>query len=300
MSKRDSLSRKVFYVCNICFMLCLVVVTLFPYLHILAKSFNEGKDSAMGGITLWPRVFTLENYKVVFESKGFARAFVLSVVRVALSAVLNLLVQFMAAYVLTNKRFHGHKFFVYMFMIPMYFGGGLIPQYILYSNMGLLNNFLVYILPGCFSMYNTIIIRSYLESAIPASLAEAAEIDGANDLKIAYQIVLPLAKPVMATVGLWTMVGAWNDWTTTLYFVTKKNLFTMQYVLMRLLKENQAIQSMLAEAAMNGETVNIELNITSDAIQSAQLIVTTIPIVIVYPFLQKYFIQGMTLGAVKN
>lgn len=299
MSKKDSLSRKIFYVCNIVFMLCLVVVTLFPYLHVLAKAFNDGRDSAMGGITLWPRVFTLENFKVVLTSDGFGRAFVLSVARVALSAVLNLMVQFMAAYVLMNKNFHGHKFFVYMFMIPMYFGGGIIPQYILYSNMGLLNNFLVYIIPGCFSMYNTIIIRSYLES-LPFSLAEAAKIDGANDIRIAYQVILPLAKPVMATVGLWTMVGAWNDWTTTLYFVTKKDLFTMQYVLMRLLKENQAIQSMITQAALNGEVLDIKMNVTSEAIQSAQLIVTTIPIVIVYPFLQKYFIQGMTLGAVKN
>lgn len=299
MSKKDSPSRKVFYVCNVCFMLCLIVVTLFPYLHILAKSFNDGKDTAMGGITIWPRVFTLENYRAVFNSKGFARAFGVSVVRVALSAVLNLLVQFMAAYVFLNKRFHGHKLFLYMFLIPMYFGGGMIPQYILYSNIGLLNNFWVYILPCCFGMYNTIIIRSYLES-IPFSLAESAEIDGASDVRIAFQIFLPLSKPVMATVGLWTVVGAWNDWTTTLYYVTKKELYTLQYVLMRLLKENEAIQSMLKEAAMYGEAVEVEMNITSDAIQSAQLIVTTIPIVLVYPFLQKYFIQGMTLGAVKN
>lgn len=205
----------------------------------------------------------------------------------------------MAAYVLMNKKFHGRNVFIYMFLIPMYFGGGIIPQYILYSKVNLLNNFLVYILPGCFSMYNTIIIRSYLES-IPSSLAEAAKIDGANDLRIAFQVILPLAKPVMATVGLWTMVGAWNDWTTTLYFVTKKDLYTLQYVLMRLLKENQAIQSMISQAAMNGEVLDISMNVTSESIQAAQLIVTTIPIVLVYPFLQKYFIQGMTLGAVKN
>ena len=299
MSKKDSLSRKIFYVCNIIFMLCLVVLTLFPYLHVLAKSLNDGQDSAMGGITLWPRVFTWENYKVVLSDDGFGRAFGLSVIRVALSAAINLMVQFMAAYVLMNKRFHGRNLFIYMFLIPMYFGGGIIPQYILYSNVGLLNNFLIYILPGCFSMYNTIIIRSYLES-IPSSLAEAAKIDGANDLRIAFQVILPLAKPVMATVGLWTMVGAWNDWTTTLYFVTKKDLYTLQYVLMRLLKENQAIQSMISQAAMNGEVLDISMNVTSESIQAAQLIVTTIPIVLVYPFLQKYFIQGMTLGAVKN
>lgn len=299
MNRKDSLSRKIFYVCNVIFMLFIVVVMLFPYLHILAKAFNDGKDSAMGGIVIWPRVFTLDNIKTVIGSAGFVRSALLSVARVCVSAVLSLSVQFMAAYVLINKDFYGHKFFVYMFMIPMYFGGGIIPQYILYANVGLLNNFWVYILPGVFSMYNTIIIRSYLES-IPLSLAEAAKIDGANDIRIVYQIMVPLSKPVIATVALWTMVGAWNDWTTTLYFVTKKDLYTLQYVLMRLLKENQAIQSMISEAALRGEVLDLEINVTSEAIQSAQLVVTTLPIVLVYPFLQKYFIQGMTLGAVKN
>lgn len=299
MKKKDTLSRKIFYVCNILLMLLIVVVTLFPYLHILAKAFNDGKDAAMGGIVLWPRVFTLDNFGTVLSDDNFLRSLLLSIARVIASTVLNLFVQFMVAYVLMNKNFYGNKFFVYMFMIPMYFGGGIIPQYILYSNIGLLNNFLVYILPGCFSMYNTIIIRSYL-STIPASLAESARVDGANDIRIAYQILFPLAKPVMATVGLWTMVGAWNDWTTSLYFITKKELFTLQYVLMRVLKENQAIQSMLREAAMRGEELRMELNVTSEAIQSAQLIVTTVPIVLTYPFLQKYFIQGMTLGAVKD
>lgn len=299
MNKKDTLSRKIFYVCNVILLLMVVMVTLFPYLHILAKAFNNGKDTAMGGIIIWPRVFTLENFKTVMEDSNFFRSFLLSVARVILSTILNLAVQFMAAYVLLNKTFYGHKFFVYMFMIPMYFGGGIVPQYILYANTGLLNNFLVYILPTCFSMYNTIIIRSYLES-IPASLAESARVDGANDIRIAYQILFPLAKPVIATVGLWTMVGAWNDWTTSLYFVTKKELFTLQYVLMRVLKENQAIQSMLQEAAMRGEALNMEMSVTSEAVRSAQLIITTVPIVLTYPFLQKYFIQGMTLGAVKD
>lgn len=299
MNRKDSLSRKIFYVCNVIFMLFVVVVMLFPYLHILAKSFNDGKDSAMGGIIIWPRVFTLDNFRAVMGSKGFVQSALLSVARVCTSAVLSLSIQFMAAYVLMNKDFYGHKFFIYMFMIPMYFGGGIIPQYILYAKVGLLNNFWVYILPGVFSMYNTIIIRSYLES-IPVSLAEAAKIDGANDIRIVYQIMVPLGKPVIATVALWTMVGAWNDWTTTLYFVTKKDLYPLQYVLMRLLKENQAIQNMISEAALRGEVLDLEMNVTSEAIQSAQLVVTTLPIVLVYPFLQKYFIQGMTLGAVKN
>lgn len=280
-------------------MVLIAAVMLFPYLNVLAKAFNDGKDAARGGIVIWPRVFTLQNFKTVMTDPNFLSSLRLTVVRVILSTVLNLLVQFMAAYVLMDKKIYGHKFFTYMFLIPMYFGGGVVPQYILYGNIGLLNNFLVYILPGLFSMYNTIIIRSYLES-IPGSLAESAKIDGANDIRVAFQIIFPLAKPVMATVGLWTMVGTWSDWTTTLYFVTKKELYTLQYVLMRVLKEAQTIQNMIADAALRGEVLNMEVNITTDAIRCAQLIVTTVPIILTYPFLQKYFITGMTLGAVKD
>lgn len=299
MTKHDSVSRRIFYVCNVIFFLLLIAVVLFPYLNILAKALNDGKDTAMGGITIFPRRPTFENFTTVLGDKSFGRAFLTSACIVVAGTLLNLLVQFMAAYVFMNKQFIGHKVLLYLFMVPMYFGGGLIPQYILYSKLGLLNNYLVYVLPGCFSVYNMIIIRSYLNS-IPASLAESARVDGANDLRIAFRIILPLAKPVLATVALWVAVALWNDWLTTLYFVTKKEMFTLQYVLMQVLKEAEKIQAVIKEAAMRGEVVNIKSNITTESVKSAQLIVTTVPIIIMYPFLQKYFIQGITLGAVKD
>lgn len=299
MVGKDSLSRKIFCFCNIVFMLLIATLMLFPYLNVLAKAFNEGSDTAMGGIVLWPRKFTLENFGTVISDKGFFRAFSVSACNVILGTTLRLLVQFMAAYVFLNERFIGHKFFMYMFMIPMYFGGGLIPQYILYSEIGLINNYLVYLLPGCFNMYNMIIIKSYL-STIPSSLRESAKVDGANDLTIAFRIILPLAKPVIATVALWAAVGIWNDWTMTLYYITDKNLYTLQYVLMQILKEADRIKAMMQEALMHGMTLDITQTITTESVQSAQLIITTLPIVLVYPFLQKYFITGITLGAVKD
>lgn len=299
MKRNDSISRKIFYICNIIFLLLLSVTVLFPYLNLLAKSFNEGADTIKGGIWLLPRKFTLENYKNVFSDKHFLPAFWISVSRVLLSVILSVLVQFMAAYVFLNKHFYGHKAIMYYFLIPMYFGGGIICNYILYSQTGLLNNYLLYILPGAFGVYNMIIIRSYLET-LPTSIRESAKVDGANDLVIAFRIIFPLSKPVLATIALWTAVGAWNDWTTTMYYVTKPKLYTLQYILMRLLKESEAIQSMLDEAALQGQVLDIVPKVTPESIQAAQLIVSTIPIVITYPFLQKYFIQGMTLGAVKD
>lgn len=299
MNKKDSLSRKIFYICNIIFLLLLCVTVLFPYLNLLAKSFNEGSDTMKGGIWLWPRKFTLENYKNVFSNKQFWPALRISVSRVLISVVVNVLVQFMVAYAFLNKRFIGHKAIMFYFLIPMYFSGGVICNYILFSQLNLMNNYLLYILPGAFSVYNMIIIRSYLET-IPDSLRESAKLDGANDLVIAFRIMFPLSKPVLATIALWTAVGDWNDWTTTMYYVTKKNLQPLQYLLMRLLKESEAIQAMLNEAALAGMELDIVPQVTPESVQAAQLIITTIPIVITYPFLQKYFIQGMTLGAVKD
>lgn len=148
-------------------------------------------------------------------------------------------------------------------------------------------------------MYNMIIIRTYL-SSISDSLREAAKLDGANDFGIAFKIVLPLAKPVLATVALWLAVGIWSSWTTTLYFVTKKELFTLQYILMQVLKEAERIQAVINEAALRGEILNIKPTVTTESVRSAQIIITTLPIVIVYPFLQKYFIKGVMLGGVKD
>ena len=299
MVRKDSFSRKVFYICNVIFLLLMAATVLFPYLNVLAKAFNDGNDTARGGIVIWPRVFTLENFATVLKDKAFYRAFLISACNVLIGTCIALVVQFFAAYVFLNKHFIGHKFLMTLFLIPMYFGGGLIPMYILYAKTGLLNNYILYVLPGCFVFYNMVIIRSYL-SSIPPSLAESAKVDGANDLIIAIRIMLPLAKPVIATVALWTAVGKWNDWTTTLYFITKKEMFTLQYVLMQVLKEAQKIQDMLREAAMYGEAITIKPKVTTESVQSAQLIITTLPIVLTYPFLQKYFIQGMTLGAVKD
>ena len=242
MNKKDSLSRKIFYVCNIIFLLLLSVTVLFPYLNLLAKSFNEGADTMKGGIWLLPRKFTLENYKNVFNNKQFWSALSISVSRVIVSVVVNVLVQFMVAYAFLNKHFLGRKVIMFCFLIPMYFSGGIICNYILYSQLGLMNNYLLYILPGAFGVYNMIIIRSYLET-IPDSLRESARLDGANDLVVAFRIMFPLAKPVLATIALWTAVGSWNDWTTTMYYVTKKRLQPLQYLLMRLLKESETIEA---------------------------------------------------------
>ena len=300
MKKKESISRKVFLLFNLIFMLMVIVVMTFPYINVAAKAFNDGADTAMGGITIFPRIFTWENFRTVVMDKAFPRAAIVSVARVIFGTLLALVVQLMAAYVFTNKELIGRGPLLMFFMIPMYFGGGLIPTYLLYSKLGLLNNFLLYIVPGCFSLYNMVIIRSFM-NGLPDGLKEAARLDGANEVTILARIIVPISKPIIATIALWAAVGYWSDWTTTMYFFTKKNMFTLQYVLAQILKETQKIQELIRKAAMEGEALGVsDFNVTTESVRCAQLIVTTVPIVIVYPFLQKYFISGVMVGAIKD
>lgn len=298
--RKESFLRKVFNVFNILFMCALVAVMIFPYLNILAKAFNDGADTAMGGITVWPRKFTWENFAAVVEDSAFPQAAFVSVVRTVLGTVIAVVVQFLAAYVFTNKELYGKNGLLMFLMIPMYFGGGLIPCYIYFSNTGMLNNWALYLLPGAFSLYNMIIIRSYMET-LPESLKDAAYLDGASEFQVLTKVITPLCKPILATVALWSAVGHWSNYTTTMYYFTNKKLYTLQYLLYQVLKETEKIEAMLKEAAMRGEElIGVQNALTTESIRCAQIIVTTVPIVICYPFLQKYFIQGVTLGAVKD
>ena len=300
MKKKESISRKSFLVFNTVFMLFLIVIMVFPYINVLAKAFNDGADTAMGGITVYPRAFTWENFKTVVFDRAFPRAAVVSVLRTVIGTVIALTVQLMAAYVFTHKDLIGRGPMLVFLMIPMYFGGGLIPTYILYSKLHLLNNYLLYILPACFNLYNMVIIRSYLNS-LPAGLMEAAKIDGAGEYTILARIVVPLSKPIVATISLWTAVGLWSDWTTTMYYFTNKKKFTLQYILVQILKETQRIQDMIKQAALQGESLSLsDFNVTTESVRCAQIIVTTLPIVLVYPFLQKHFIRGVMIGAIKD
>ena len=297
---KESIPRKIFNVFNILFMCALVAVMVFPYLTILAKALNDGNDTAMGGIVLWPRVFTWENFGAVVEDSAFPLAAWVSVVRTVLGTLIALVVQFLAAYVFTHKDLYGKNALLMFLMIPMYFGGGLVPCYIFFSNTGMLNNWALYLLPGAFSLYNMIIIRSYMES-LPEGLREAAYLDGASELQVLTKIITPLCKPILATVALWSAVGHWSNYTTTMYYFTNKKLYTLQYLLYQVLKETEKIEAMLQEAQMRGDDIVIFQNaLTTESIRCAQIIITTVPIIICYPFLQKYFIQGVTLGAVKD
>lgn len=298
--KKPTGARLAFIVFNTVFMIFLSIIFIAPYINILAKSFNAAKDTMLGGLTFWPRQWSLDNYSVVLGDKTTWTGFTISVLRVIVSSAVALFVNYMTAYALLKKGLPGKRFIVLFFSIPMFITGGLISEYIWYPKFGVYNTFWVYVFPSAFSFYNMVIIRTYLQG-IPESLLESARLDGAGELTILVKIMLPLSMPIVATILLWTAVANWNDWTSTLYFVENQDLFTLQYNMQMAIKQTETVQQMIANALESGRPLgDIDADITAESIQAAQLIVTTLPIIVIYPFLQKYFMSGVMIGSVKE
>lgn len=279
------------------FMILVCVVTLYPFLHVLAISLNDATDAVRGGIHIIPREFTLDNYIHIFtNNSNLIRAFINSILRTVIGTASGVLACAVCAYVLSRKNFVFRKSVTALLVITMYVSGGLIPWFLLIRNLGLVNNFAVYIVPGLISAFNVIVIRSFMEG-LPDALEESAKIDGANDFTVFAKIILPLCIPVIATVALFIAVGQWNSWFDTYLFARNNiNLTTLQFELMKIL-ENANITI----SQVNPQTSqNIANRISPTSIRMAITIVATIPILFVYPFVQKYFVSGLTIGAVKS
>ncbi|AGA57527.1 ABC-type sugar transport system, permease component [Thermobacillus composti KWC4] len=289
----------VFHTLNTLAMLLLAVVTLYPFLNTLAVSFNAGNDTIRGGIYLWPRVWSLQNYKAVFVSGTIYDAFWVSVARTVIATVISLFLTSMLAYTVSRREYVFRKPITIIVVLTMYFNAGLIPYYFLIKDLNLLNKFLVYIIPGLISAFNMIVIRTYMQQ-LPDGLIESAKIDGAGDFRTFLYIVLPLCQPVLATVALFIAVGQWNSWFDTFLFASsKQHLSTLQYELMKLLSSTM-VQSTSA-AAMYGADPSAKLTqVTPVSIRAAITIVASVPILLVYPFLQKYFVHGLQLGSMKD
>ncbi|AOZ93449.1 carbohydrate ABC transporter permease [Paenibacillus crassostreae] len=289
-------SEKIFDVCNIIFMILVLIVTLYPFLNVLAISLNDSIDTVRGGITIFPRQFTLDNYKTIFGYDTLIQGLKVSVLRTLVGTLLGLLSASMIAFTLSRVDFSGRKFVSTFLALTMYFSGGLIPTYILMRDLNLIGTFWVYVLPGLVSAFNVFIVRSFIDG-LPYALQESAKLDGANDFTIYWRIILPLCKPVLATIALFIAVGQWNAWFDTyLYNGSNSTWTTLQYELMKVLQSTQS-----GGSAVNANDMAQKMaQISPESIKMAITIVVTVPILVVYPFLQKYFVGGMTLGAVKS
>lgn len=276
------------------FMIVFVTVTLYPVINTVAISFNDGIDAVRGGIYLWPRKFTMKNYTTVLAMQNLVTGAKITVARTVIGTFTALFANALLAYVVSRKRFLFKAQLSFFWVITMYVNGGMIPIFLLYKNLHLTGSFWVYIVPGMIGAWNMLVLRTYM-LGLPDSLEESAQLDGAGYLTIFWKIISPLCKPVYATVALFVAVGQWNSWfDAMLYNRMKTEYTTLQYELMKLLSSVMQ-QSGSADTAKNSTAA-----ITPITIRSAATVVTMLPIICLYPFLQRYFVTGLTIGGVKE
>jgi len=277
-------------------MIFVLIVTLYPFLNVLAISLNDSTDSVRGGITIYPRQFTLQNYETIFAFSGLLTGLKISVLRTVIGTALGLLSASMLAYTLSRADFQARKFVSTTLALTMYLSAGLIPFFILIRDLNMMGTFWVYVLPGLVSAFNVFVVRSFIDG-LPYALQESAKLDGANDFTIYWRVIIPLIKPALATIALFLAVGQWNAWMDTyLYNGNKADLTTLQYELMKVIQST----STNVDSFRGKDMSQIVSQVSPESIRMAITIVVTLPILAVYPFLQKYFVKGMTLGAVKS
>ncbi|SDC21841.1 putative aldouronate transport system permease protein [Pelagirhabdus alkalitolerans] len=299
--KRRGVDDLIFDTINVIFMILLVVVMLYPMLNTFAISLNAATDTVRGGIHLLPREFTLYNYEHVFNNAQIIQAGFISVMRTVIGTGLGVLASAMVAYTISRPHFILRKFVTLAFVLTMYMNAGLIPTYLLHRELGLIGTFWIYIFPTLIGVFNVIVIRSFIEG-LPETLFESARMDGAGEFVQFFKIALPLALPVIATVSLFVAVAQWNQWFDVfIYNSSFPELSTLQYELMKVLSNsNAAFDSGSAQDAFADAIGGQQDTVTPQSIRAAMTVVVSVPIICVYPFLQKYFVKGLTIGGVKG
>ncbi|MGI6689417.1 MAG: carbohydrate ABC transporter permease [Christensenellales bacterium] len=283
-------------------MVMVIVFTMYPFLNSLAISLNHADDTTRGGITIFPRVFTIRNYEQIFTNQKIYTAYLITIMRTLLGTVSGLFFTSILGFGLSHRNLYGRRFYTMLCLIPMYFSGGLIPTYFLIRQLGLTNSFWVYVIPNLVNLWNMLLMRTYF-SNIPDALEESARIDGANYIHIFFRIIFPISTPIVATIALYIGVFHWNSWFDAAMYINSQQLKPMQSVLMSIISETRFAEQIAATAA--GASLDVgniargnQTNVRS--ITMATMIVTILPIVMLYPFLQRYFIKGIMIGSIKG
>lgn len=291
LKKRSLTSADAFDVINVILLVCITLIILLPLWNIIVISFSSAQSIAEGNCLFWPTEFSLENYRRVFADSSILTAFLVSVGRTVIAVVLHTFFCAMMAYAMSKQNLVGRKFYSAVGIITMFFSGGMIPTYLVIRQLGLLNNFWVYIIPSLLGYYDIVILMNFFRS-IPASLEESARVDGAGHWRTFLSIVLPLSKPALSTIALYQGVYQWNDFMTTRLYITDEILYPLQMKLYLLLTQTTS-------AALQSATTSTGV-VSSRGLNMATVIISTLPIIAIYPFLQKNFISGIMIGAVKE
>ncbi len=288
-----SASRKVFNVFNYFFLAFLAFTTLYPFIYTLSMSLSTTKAATEMGLHLYPKEISIMAYKMVFNNRDIFTSYGNTLFRTIVGTIMGLLVTTMFAYALSRREMPNRKLYTAIVLFTMLFNGGKIPTYLVLKQLGLMNSLWVYILPNLISAYNVIVARSFFQS-LPGALHEAANIDGAGEFKIFFKIIIPLSKPIIMTLALWMAVFHWNAWYDAMMYMSDSSKITVQCLLQRIIQENNS--ELISQGVMNPDAMQY----TSETVKAATIIVSILPILAFYPFVQKYFIKGVTLGAVKG
>jgi len=295
----QSRSEKIanYIIIGLLIMFCFTV--LYPFLNILAISFNVGTDTQKGGITLWPRAFTTENYYVVLHDSRLLNSFFISVARTVLGTASHIFFTAMFGYAMSKKYLLNRKFYMIFSIFTMYFSGGLIPVFLLFRDLKLIDTFWVMVIPNIISVWDMIIFRTFF-SELPVELEESAKLDGCNDYLYYFKIAIPLSTPVIAAVSVFNAIYHWNSWFDAAVFINNEKLLPIQTMLNNIINANTSAQMLMEMNASAQELISKRQQFTSKSLVSAAMMVTTIPIIFVYPFAQKYFTKGIMVGSLKG
>lgn len=280
---------------NLFFLILIGLACFYPFWYVLAVSLNDNSVTSYVNVVLWPKQVTFNNYQVVFSSPLLINGYKVSGLRTLIATLLSVTLSGGMAYALSRKELVGRKFFNIFILIPMYLGGGLIPVFLLFKSLNLLNTFAVLILSGLISSWNIILLRTSI-STLPDGLVESAKIDGANDLHIYFRIVIPCSKPIFATITLFVAVAFWNDWFAGDIFVTDEKLKPIQTIMINIINSTKASDMAKKMGSATGQNIGTMV----ESIKMATIMLTVMPIVVVYPFLQKYFVKGIMIGSLKG
>jgi putative aldouronate transport system permease protein len=277
----------------------LAFVTFYPFWNALVISFNDGADTSLGGITFWPRVFSLENYEIVFRDESLLTSFWVSIKRTVIGTIASILVTSLLAYGLTKKELMGRKFYMIMLIFTLYFSGGLVPYFLVVQALGLFESFWVMVLPFVVNVWNMLIFRTFFRG-LPDGLEEAAKIDGSGNWGIYFRIILPLSGPVIAALSLFTAVFHWNDWFQPSIFINDPNLIPISLKLKQILDSSIVTQNLENISSAAQSMINRNSGVTTKSLSMSTMMVATIPIVIAYIPVQKYFVKGVLIGSLKE
>lgn len=284
---------------NVLLLTVFTLICVFPFYYLFINTISDNALSARGLITLFPRGVHFENYIQIFKISGILTVAIVSLARTVIGTTLSVFASAFLGYLLTKRNMIGHKLVYRFIVVTMYFNAGVIPWYINMMNLHLLNNFLVYILPTIVAPYSIILVKTYVES-IPSALEDAAQMDGAGYMARFAWVILPVCLPILATITIFSAVGQWNSFQDTLFLISDKRLYTLQFLLYRYMNEAEALATIIKTAESSEMLANMTITQTPTSIKMTVSMIVVLPILLVYPYFQKYFVKGIMIGAVKG